>query len=72
MLLIREIRILEMELGCVLDVIHVPGLLMIDQGTDGLSRGVVMHPLSSQNGTTSLADIFRPALVSPALLQRVF
>jgi hypothetical protein len=30
-------KLLELELGCHLEVIHVPGTLMIRQGTDGLS-----------------------------------
>jgi hypothetical protein len=29
---------------CHLEVIHVPGKLMIHQGTDGLSRGLWMTP----------------------------
>jgi hypothetical protein len=38
--LIEEIRMLELELDCSLQVVHVPGYLMINQGTDGLSRGI--------------------------------
>lgn len=38
--LVRQLKMLEVELGCRLEVIHVPGLLMIEQGTDGLSRGL--------------------------------
>jgi hypothetical protein len=40
--LIGRIRRLELELDCFLQVVHVPGLVLIDQGTDGLSRGVWM------------------------------
>jgi hypothetical protein len=43
--LIEEIRLLELELGCTLQVIHVPGIIMISQGTDGLSRGIWMSAL---------------------------
>jgi hypothetical protein len=50
--LIKEIRLLEMELDCCLQVIHVPGVVMIDQGTDGLSRGVWASPFHGL--TTSL------------------
>jgi hypothetical protein len=38
--LIRRIQVLLMELGCRLEVVHVPGTLMIHQGADGLSRGL--------------------------------
>lgn len=38
--LIRRIQILLLELGCRLEVVHVPGTLMIHQGADGLSRGM--------------------------------
>ena len=38
--LIRRIKNLEILLHCHLEVIHVPGSLMIHQGTDGLSRGL--------------------------------
>jgi hypothetical protein len=38
--LVMEIKALELELGFHLEVVHVPGTLMIDQGTDGLSRGL--------------------------------
>jgi hypothetical protein len=42
--LARRIKELEIELGCRLEPIHVPGLLMIDEGTDGLSRGMWLAP----------------------------
>ena len=38
--LVMEIKALEIELGFHLEVVHVPGTLMIEQGTDGLSRGL--------------------------------
>ena len=38
--LITRIRRLELELNCYLQVVHVPGVILIEQGTDGLSRGV--------------------------------
>ena len=37
--LITEIRHLEMELGIQLIVIHIPGVVMIEQGTNGLCWG---------------------------------
>lgn len=59
--LIEEIRSLELELGCSLQVIHVPGVAMMQQGTDGLSRGVwatILHELEDQSQLT--AAIFEP------------
>ena len=42
--LIREIKFLENKLMCQVEVIHVPGRLMIQQGADGLSRGIRVVP----------------------------
>jgi hypothetical protein len=38
--LIRRLKYLELCLGIRLEVVHIPGKHMIDQRTDGLSRGV--------------------------------
>jgi hypothetical protein len=38
--LAQAIQIIEIELGCRLEPVHVPGVLMIDEGTDGLSCGL--------------------------------
>ena len=38
--LVLEIKELAAELECYLEVVHVPGTMMIGQGTDGLSRGM--------------------------------
>ena len=40
--LFLRIKLLELELQCPVLVIHVPGTIIISQGTDGLSRGVDM------------------------------
>jgi hypothetical protein len=49
--LVRALKRMELLLECRVEVIHVPGTLMIVQGTDGLSRGLAMaqtrHPTSS-------------------------
>jgi hypothetical protein len=45
--LIEDIRLLELELNCTLKVVHVPGTIMIDQGTYGLSRGIWMSPFQA-------------------------
>ncbi len=42
--LICRIKMWEVELGCRIEAIHVPGVAMIDQGTDGLSRGLWISP----------------------------
>jgi hypothetical protein len=34
----------RLALDCCLQVVHVPGVVMIDQGTDGLSRGMWVSP----------------------------
>jgi hypothetical protein len=52
--LVLQIKRLELELDCRLEVIHVPGTLMIHQGTDGLSRGLWMSP--ERTRTTSLLE----------------
>jgi hypothetical protein len=60
-LLIRQIKLLEFELDLDLRVIHVPGVVMILQGSDGLSRGVWMsrfHRLPNQLELT--ASVFNP------------
>ena len=59
--LVREIRCLEILLECKLQVVHVPGVVMILQGTDGLSRGVWasrLHPHIDQARLTEA--IFQP------------
>jgi len=38
--LLYTIKSLELELGCMLEVVHIPGTTIIDQGADDLSRGV--------------------------------
>jgi hypothetical protein len=42
--LVRAIKILEVQLGCRLEALHVPGDLMILVGPDDLSRGMWMSP----------------------------
>lgn len=69
--LIMEIKTIEQSLRCSLQVIHVPGLLMIQQGTDNLSRGVWMSPLHhmvDQHEYTKA--IFDPLPYCPSLVQQ--
>jgi hypothetical protein len=58
---IEKIRTLETRLGCLLTVIHIPGKVMIQEGTDGLSRGLWMTPLQD----TIPRDILMPSIFAP-------
>ena len=70
--LIREIRLLELELDISLQVIHIPGVCMITQGTDGLSRGVWMSPYHHDvNQRVFTAAIFAPLRFDSHLVNRV-
>jgi hypothetical protein len=42
--LVRAAKLLELQLGCRIEVVHIPGRLMIVQGTDGLSQGMWIAP----------------------------
>ena len=59
--LFLKIKLLELELQCVLQVIHVPGTTMIEQGTDGLSRGVTMQALGYHNSNSLIPLLWRAA-----------
>jgi hypothetical protein len=59
--LIEEICLLELELDYSLQVVHVPGLIIIDQGTDGLSCGIWMSALQGLQDSDRLTQaIFEP------------
>jgi hypothetical protein len=66
--LIQEIKRLELLLECRVEVVHVPGTMMIDQGTGGLSRGLPMavsrHPTSS---VTLAAQILAAVPFTPGM-----
>ncbi|CAJ1946038.1 unnamed protein product [Cylindrotheca closterium] len=67
--LISEIRLLELDLQCVLQVVHVPGRVLITQGTDGLSRGVWMSALQNIMDSDRLTQaIFDPVPFDMALV----
>lgn len=38
--LVGAIKKLEIQLGCVLEVMHVPGTTIITEGTDGLRHNI--------------------------------
>jgi hypothetical protein len=42
--LVRNLKGLKVEIQCRIEVVHVPGKLMIAAGPDGLSRGVWLSP----------------------------
>jgi hypothetical protein len=64
--LIWQIKCLELELGIQLQVVHVPGVVMIEQGSDALSRGVWVTPFHSTMDQRALtAAVFAP--LSPDL-----
>ena len=67
--LIEKIRLIELRLHCVLQVVHVPGVLMIRQGTDGLSRGIWASPLHNLVDSQHLtARLFAPVPFSSRLV----
>ena len=57
--LITELKSLEMQLRCLLTVVHLPGDQIIAQGSDGLSRGLWM-PAGHESPTWSLSSLFEP------------
>jgi hypothetical protein len=66
--LVRKIKLLELRLGCLLEVVHVPGVVMIDQGTDDLSRGVWISPLHSHIDPQQITmDVFAGVPGRPSL-----
>ena len=70
--LITAIRLLEFQLGCQLVVVHVPGYIMISQGTDSLSRGVWMSPYHDlRDQTQLLSGLFAPLPYDPSLIEEV-
>jgi hypothetical protein len=73
--LARTIKMMEIELGCRLEPIHVPGLLMIDQGTDGQSRGMWLAPARLSRSSIMESSLalggtpFSPSLALWALMR---
>jgi hypothetical protein len=58
--LVEDIK-LEIDMGIVLEMIHVPGITIITEGTDGLSRGIWSTPLHQRpDRHILLAEIFAP------------
>ena len=59
--LLLRIKLLELQLECFLQVIHVPGTSTILQGTDSLSRGVNMQALNSYKSNSLVPLLWRSA-----------
>ena len=67
--LVSDICLFEIDLRIQLVVVHIPGVVMIQQGTDGLSRGIWisnLHPTIDER--TLLHAIFSPVVFHPSLL----
>lgn len=70
--LLQEIRCLELSIGCTIQTVHVPGLIMIMQGTDGLSRGIWLSSLHQHmDGDRLTRAIFDPLPFDPTLVWEV-
>jgi hypothetical protein len=65
--LVRELKRMEVLHGCHLEVIHVPGDVLIAEGTDGLSRGVWNTDLQVAR-TFPVAELFEAFPLSPLLV----
>jgi hypothetical protein len=65
--LIRKIKLVELQLGCRLVAIHVPGVVLIGQGTDGLSRGVWVSPLQADVDPAKVSRLIFAAVPNPVL-----
>ena len=66
--LLLHIKLLELKLNCIVQVIHVPGTTMIAQGSDGLSRGIHMQSLASHQSNSLIPLLWRAAAHSHTLL----
>ena len=60
--LVTRLRLLEMERGCKIHLIHVSGERMKRQGSDGLSRGSLLEGVMSGKSMLSFVPIHQTAL----------
>ena len=68
--LIWQIKCLELDLGIQLQVVHVPGVVMIQQGSDSLSRCVWVTPFQAITDQCMLtAAVFAPLTSDSHLIQ---
>jgi hypothetical protein len=67
--LITAIKLLELELGCQLQCVHVPGLVIILQGSDALSRGVWITPFQDTMDQRRITiAVFEPLIPDDGLI----
>jgi len=60
--LVLRLRKAELKHGFVLHVVHVAGTRMIAQGTDGLSRGILLEGVNKGEDMLSFIDLSRSAV----------
>jgi hypothetical protein len=60
-ILVQQLEVLELALGCHLEVIHVPGNTMITHGTDGLIRVIWANGINTDFKSFAV-EVFLPAL----------
>jgi hypothetical protein len=67
--MVEEIKKLEIELGITLEAVHVPSTTIIEERTDGLSRGVWSSALHQRHDRLAiLTEIFAPVPYTAAVL----
>ena len=69
--LLLKIKLIDLELNCIVQVIHVPGTTMITQGSDDLSRGIHMQSLASHRSNALTPLLWRAAPILTSLLHHV-
>ena len=67
--LLLRIKLLELHLQYLLQVIHVPGTSMMLQGMDAFSRGLDMQALSSYKSTSRVPLLWRLAPLTQDIIQ---
>jgi hypothetical protein len=60
--LVLSLRVLEVEYGMTLHIIHISGKRMIVQGTDGCSRGSLMEGVMAGEDMLTFFDLGQSAL----------
>ena len=59
--LVEQIQLLILDMEIILEAVHVPGVVMITQGTDGLSRGVWLSSLHPERNQLEITQaVFAP------------
>jgi len=67
--LVESIRLIELRIQVHLEVVHVPGVVKIKQGTDALSRGIWITPLQGLSSSRHLTgSVFAPFPINPKVV----